>query len=119
MTLNDLIESLELVDKTLPVYYDFADFYPVGIYADRGDYSQLAMGYATPDLETILPTVDNLLDSLKKSKGTYFTGYKGGEYYCDGTEEIWVAEFGQLSYTKVAGLLDEDGRCTILTKYEC
>lgn len=116
MTLNDLIESLELVDKTLPVYYDFADFYPKDVYADRGDYSQLAFGYREGGTPL---QVEQFLDSLKLAKGTWFTGYKGGEYYCDGTEEIWVAEFGQLSYTKVAGLLDEDGRCTILTKYEC
>lgn len=55
----------------------------------RGDYEQISFEPVTAKVTTA-----EILKQLDEIYGTLLTGYKGGEYYVGGDEELYVAHDG-------------------------
>lgn len=135
MTLNELIRSLERVErktvylegsdaeKEKPVYYDFCDTHPTTISSWRGAYALPALGWDDGDWyrerePNRPPTVSELIAELRSSLGKVFEGWKGGEYTYNGSEVLHVANPGKCGATLVDGVSDEGWCIVIRTRYE-
>ena len=92
LTLGELILKLEAVgNKELPVVYDVGKYSPTHIDSWRGRYNELALNYST---EGDPLSAWDVIALLKRSVGTKFMGYKGGEYLMGKTTPVWVANYG-------------------------
>jgi hypothetical protein len=153
LTLGEMILKLEAVkNKELPVYFDEEKYRPTGVDSWRGSYCELALNYEgaggyyehkpecprdpkwddyTCDCKSIStqlpenPTVNNLLEMLKKIPGRIFIGYKGGDFLMGKTTPIWVANYGTSSGFKqeedkynqsVIDVSEKDGKVIIITE---
>jgi hypothetical protein len=102
LTLGELIERLKECQPDREVKFDFANFHPGGLDSYRGFYEQLAIEYQT-DLE--IKTAD-FIAKLEKAVGRNYEGYKGGSYTMFRDTPVWVANYGESTYTGVVGVLD-------------
>jgi hypothetical protein len=112
MSLGELIEALERKESDAPVMFDFVYFRPSGLHSYRGDYSQLALGYAT-DKEV---AVGDLLQRLRDANGATFTGYKGGDYVMDERTPVWVANPEEAGRTAIVDVRDPVGVVRLVTR---
>jgi hypothetical protein len=105
--------------KDNEVYFNFGDFFPMGIASYRGYYDQLALGYFSDTESLNKPKlVSDWLNDLTLCIGKQFGGYKGGSYTMDKDTPIWVSNWGQATGTTVIGVQSTNwGRTIILTGY--
>lgn len=108
MTIGEVIQGLEAIDdKSLHVYYNFANIFPTSVDSWRGIYEQPALGWADGGLrqDIIAPTVAELLIELKNSvNGKVYTGWKGGEYVFSKDQTLHVDNPGDFSSTEISAI---------------
>lgn len=115
MNLGALIEALERKDTDLNVMYDFAYFVPTHFMSWRGDYSHLALGYASLDLGGKRITVEGLLKLAHEADGQTFTGYKGGEFDMSRRTTLWIANNGEACSTGIYDVIESEGNVILAT----
>ena len=130
LLLGELILKLEAVeDKSKPLYIDIMDKRPMGIGSWRSSYCELAIrteefgSYKTDEVEKEYnggyiqyktksigkknPTVDEWIKVLKKTVGKTFEGYKGGDFVMGKNTPVWLAEYGNSSFSLDDKPIDE------------
>lgn len=100
LTLGQIIDALEKAPPFARVMFDFCDLAPTDVRSWRGDYSELALGWA--DLSEL--TAHVLLPRLKDSVGESFEGYKGGTYLMTRDTPVVVDNWGACSNTTIASV---------------
>ena len=86
------------------IVFDFAMISPTTIASYRGFYEQAALGFS----EDGSVTVRGLLSEVESAIGKKFTGWKGGDYLFDEGTDLWVANQGRTSNTRILDLADYD-----------
>ena len=90
VTLFQMIETLESVDKSLPVIVDVGGY--IGSEDSyRGYYSDLSF---RPSSE--ISYCDDVLSRCKKALDSEYEGYKGGDFLMDKSIPLWIAEYGSI-----------------------
>lgn len=114
MTLRELHAALVVVPQHYTVRFDFQAAFTT-LDSWRGDYSQLALGYA---YEQKGPSVGYLLSITRAAMGATFIGYKGGEFVMGGSTPIRVANYGEVGSTRLVGVVvhDDDEEVTLVTE---
>ena len=116
MTLGQLVYELDRIeDKTKEVFFDFGYFYPTEFMSWRGSYDLLSLGYTQSNQKSL--TVGQLLEMAFKVEGQEFEGYKGGSYYYDMSNRIWVAPYGDSGWTGLSGVDERKDRVILETVY--
>ncbi|MGW1938996.1 hypothetical protein [Streptomyces goshikiensis] len=94
MTLDDLIAALETENpaKVCPDGFTNPHSY-------RGYYNELAFEPAAN------VTVGHMLADARSAHGTWFTGWKGGDYQMHGSTECWIAHEGSAGGETLGPLL--------------
>jgi hypothetical protein len=113
MKLGELIAALERKNQDMEVRFEFARMFPTTIKSWRGDYSQLAIGYADTAKEEV--TVGDLLKKLKEADGKTYDGYKGGNYLMSANTFVWVDNWGKFTETGILDINEFDGEVFIRT----
>lgn len=135
-TICDLVVTFEKMDKEtlgLPVFVNNAP--PFALSSYRGYYDCLAIetdGTAKPGQRNEVcrfnrgatyairiaeePKVIDLVNALLLAVGEEFEGYKGGSYRMGVHTPLWVADYGQDSGLKIAGLEAFPDRVDLVTK---
>lgn len=123
MTINELLAALKPALPNLPVYYDFCQCTPTTIGSYRGNYMEPALGWEATGYSGNAKaiTVETLVKELEKAihPDTFFTGWKGGDFKYDGTEELHIDNNGDATSTLIARIVLEEDYCvTIHTERE-
>lgn len=113
MTLGQMIDQLNRIDKTLSVSYDFVHFKPWGLCSYRGYYEQLALGY-TDDYAKEM-NVGILLELLKDTIDKVFEGWKGGDYQMGEDTPMWVANPGEAGGTGIIKIDNQENWVYLIT----
>lgn len=107
LTIGDLIKELEFlllqeVSKESTVHFDFGNLFPTELSTWRGDYEQMALEY-TPIRDNEKPfTIESLINLLRKSLTLGYIQYKDdGMTYPNKKTNLWVANWGELSYIAI------------------
>ena len=125
MKLKDIIVELEKhkgkslkVENDLILLDGYFDSY-------RGYYAYMALSYNSWEYggydynDSTVHKVEELLDILKKSRGSYMTGWKGGEYQVCEDLEVFVSNEGCNTQMYIAEIEDMDYYVNIkLKKFE-
>ena len=110
LNLGEFIDALERVGKddmrgeSPYVCFRFANAEPGDLTSYRGHYDQLAL--ATGDKSM---SVDDLVKHCTAAVGETFNGYKGGSYTMTRATELYVANWGKTSDTRIVGVSWEQG----------
>jgi hypothetical protein len=121
VTLGGLIHAVErrqLGEDGKPRYmrFDFGSLVPTSLDSYRGYYSELAIGFASPDEAE--PNASTFLSMLKGAVGSTYTGWKGGDYKMDENTAIFVANRGNATQCGISGIYVNDGyQIVLLTDY--
>lgn len=95
MTINELRDALCQYPSTWRVFFTPLPLYWDGVHSYRGSYDEPACGYTT---DTDVPAaVADVLKDLESLVTECFTGWKGGYFYYDGTQELHVACAGDVT----------------------
>lgn len=114
-TLGQIINALEEVNSSLPVFFDFNQSPPDSFSCYRGYYDQLALSWSNSEIIT----VQRFFEMCHNADGATYSGYKGGEYSMDTSTFVWAADgFGDCSRRKIIGILVESNRVVIKTEVE-
>lgn len=116
-SIGQLIHELEKLGPEalkLPVYFDFANTYPIDVMSYRGSYVELGMAFGhlewinryvvKPQLSG-LALVTMLQDAIAPFRT--FVGWKGGEYRMTVDTPIWIAQDGETSHTVIVMVVCE------------
>lgn len=125
VTLGGLIDALKPLvlrdgsepgdgDKDRWIRFDLGGIAPCHVGSYRGYYDHLAVRY---DLGSTDATVAEFLKHLEGAVGTYFQGWKGGEFRMDRHTPVWVANAGDAPSTAIVGLIVESLQVTLVTEY--
>jgi len=114
MTLGSLIDGLQKLNLTLPVYFNNGQ-HPTSLDSWRGIYAELALSHECTG--EVLSGVD-ILNILKDADGKSFTGYKGGAYEMDSNTQVWVDNYSEYTCTAIVGIKQKDDQIIIKTKRE-
>lgn len=113
MNIEELINRLEeLPENTILTIYDnfghkfSSDF---DVFSWRGSYN-------LPAIEVMANTeytVESALSNLKEADGKMVDGYKGGEFYIDKHDEVYlVADYSTCGDSVIITEIDNYGRCS-------
>ncbi len=120
LSLGEFIDLLEAWpnDKDKDAcYFDFGGLSPTAPGSYRGDYSELALGFAESESYPE-PTVATVLKWCLEAVGKEFEGYKGGEFTMSRSTPLWVANYGKTGGTAVVGRVSRvDHAFVIKTAY--
>jgi len=107
------------------IAFDFCGLVPTSFASSRGDYSEIALGWADQrgSIDSLRrareewpePSVATLLDRARRAIGVRFPGWKGGG--CTATQGtlLWVDNPGEWSNTTITGVELCDGVAVIRT----
>jgi hypothetical protein len=84
MTLGALIDWLEHQDQDLIIKDGFGS-----PHSDRGSYDELAFD-PMPEAK-----ISDMLKYAKKSLGSYFQGWKGGDFKMEEYTSVYIGEYGE------------------------
>lgn len=118
ITLGELIAALGKAKADQPVLFDFCDLAPCGVDSYRGYYDHLAIGHKVQS-HTEPVVVAQILAELTLANGSYFTGYKGGEFRMGPSTPVWVANYGRSHATAVTGVFAPEFGPVIITTGYC
>lgn len=83
--------------------------------------SQYLGTYAPGHLEVQIKanaTVGQLVKALDVAVGTWFEGYKGGQYRMEPSTPIWVSEWGNVDRLRIASVRVQDGRVDLTIEHD-
>lgn len=129
LTLGEFIDCLTPLARhnaDAHVEFDFCGLVPAAFASSRGDYSELALGWADPRgsadkarrarEEWPEPTLRTLLDRANAAVGATFPGWKGGEYVATKRSLLWVDNPGEWTSTIIFAVEIRDGAAIIHTR---
>lgn len=117
---KNLKEYTKKYDREPEVRFDFGTAFPTGASSWRGSYAELAInyklsGYDGKQFDQI--TVTKFLNILKDCVGKTFEGWKGGGFMMTESTPLWVANDGNVGDTAVVGIISDEFRIIIETRY--
>lgn len=115
MTVRELLNELNGVDKNLPIRFDFCNLQPHSIMSHRGIYKHPSI---VPDSDRGRgATVGKFFDQLKHViDGGIFASWKNDDVILNPDAIVRVDYPGQSTQTVVSGLEIKPDKVTILTK---
>lgn len=114
LDLGQLIAELEKRPQDERALFDFGNCTPGELMSFRGDYHDLAIGFA---IDAVAPTVAELVKQLCSAIGCEFTGYKGGEFKMHEHSTLWVSNRGDNAHTAIFGVCDGEYDTRLLTGF--
>lgn len=109
MKLGELIDQLERRPMSQSVFFNFARVFPTKLDSWRGNYADLAIGYAAHGPGCIeVPTVADFLSQCRGAIGRMFEGYKGGHYRMGIQTSVWIDNWGDYSEWCLVGVGGDD-----------
>ena len=103
MNLGQMITAFEEADSSLLVRIDAPVLLCPGRFASyRGDYGSLALECKSEF--DALPTVSEMVISLRACVNKTFTGYKGGSFTMREETKIWIANYSESSHHRVVAV---------------
>ncbi len=119
ITIGALIDLLKSAKPETKVFFDFPSFQvPTSVESYRGHYDRPALGYRKGDWGDSDPTAQELINGLTAAiSGAAFEGWKGGTFYYNSSDILFVAQRGETSDVLVTGLIDEGYKAIIRTTY--
>lgn len=121
LLLGELILKLEaIVDRDLPVVFDFMPASPEYVCSWRGSYNELAIVFGSEE-----KSGHSTLATLRAAVGKTYSGWKGGDFKMGKATPVWVV--GESGYSgveiageyKTLGIVDvrvDDGKIVIVTQ---
>ena len=118
MTVKDIIERLEELDKDIPLWFysDLGFMYTSDFECDswRGSYELPAIEATLIDNIMEATTVEIALENLKECDGTVVHGYKGGEFILSEDSPLFIVPcFSNSGNCVGITSIDDDGQVHI------
>lgn len=118
--IDRVVEEVDFLDDMPLVFYDFCGFVPTKPLSWRGNWRELALGYAKGYGSTMMlgdEFVEMLEGCIGKSFDCYkFPGYSIGNVVIREDAPVWVSNLGEQYYVAVTGVVNDGHNLFLQTK---